>query len=198
MRRRRGPTGLGQDDLFSIDPSANVMHALEGAPWPAHEEFPFNRAGTKVRSVVRSDLAASPHPLIVAGYSSIAELVDFVAEWQDGRHDGVVRVVLGAEPYPSARYAFSSATAAFTDEVRRYWQDQGISLRLSAKVLQAIEAIDRGRLACRFVHGATTLHAKVYVGEAAATVGSSNFTAAGLGTQLEANARFERVSEPVR
>lgn len=159
---------------------------------------PSTEPGPKCGSLVRADLASSPRPLIVAGYSSIAELVDFVSEWQSRSHDGMIRAVLGTEPYPSTRYAFSAPSVAFTEEVRRYWEDQGVSVRLSAKVLQAIEAIEGGRLTCRFIHGATTLHAKVYVGQNAATVGSSNFTPAGLATQLEANARFERTSERVR
>jgi len=174
------------------------MHALDAAPWPAQGAFPFNRAGAQVRSVVRADLVSSSHPLVVAGYSSVAEVVDLVTDWDDCGHQGAVRLLLGAEPYPTTRYAFSSPRAAFTEEVRRYWEEQGISLRLSAKVLQAIDAIDKGRLSARFIHGSTTLHAKVYVGAEAATAGSSNFTPAGLATQLEANVRFQRAAEPAR
>jgi hypothetical protein len=177
-------TAPAQDDLFSIDPTSHTMHALEAAPWPPHERFPFNRAGARVRSVVRSDLAASPEPLIIAGYSSIAELVDFFTEWDDRAHTGHVRLLLGTEPYPTERYRFSSTAADFTDEVRRYWEEQGISLRLSAKVIQAIEAVDAGRITARFIHGSAALHAKVYVGAHAATLGSSNFSASGLAEQL--------------
>jgi superfamily II DNA or RNA helicase len=187
-----------QEDLFSVDPSANMMHVLASVSWPAHEEFPFNRAGSEVGSLVLSDLAASSEPLIVAGYASVAELIEFVAEWEQHGHDGRVRVLLGAEPFPTDRFRFTSASAAFTDEVRSYWEGQGVSLRLSAKVLQALEALGAGRLDCRFIHGSATLHAKVYVGTVAATVGSSNFTRSGLALQLEANARFERAREPKR
>ena len=198
MPGRRGQDDR-QEDLFSVDPSTNTMHALAGAAWPPHEAFPFNLAGSAVRSVVRADLAGSTDPLLVAGYSAIGELVDFVADWEDRHHPhGAVRVLLGAEPFPTNRYRFGSATAAFTEEVQRYWEAQGVSLRLSAKVLQALEAIDGGRLRCRFIHGSTTLHAKIYVGERAATVGSSNFTAAGLALQIEANARFDRDSDADR
>lgn len=148
--------------------------------------------------MVRGDLVSSPRPLIVAGYSSIAELVDFVAGWDDHEHDGMVRVLLGAEPFPTNRYAFASPSAAFTDEVRGYWEHQGISLRPSAKVLQVIDALERGRLQCRSIHGATTLHATLYVGDVAATVGSSNFTHGGLSHQLEPDARFARTREQAR
>jgi hypothetical protein len=42
------------------------------------------------------------------------------------------------------------------------------------------------------------MHAKLYIGEDAATIGSSNFTGAGLIHQLEANARFDRRIEATR
>jgi superfamily II DNA or RNA helicase len=199
--RRRRPTRTNapaQDDLFSVDPTEHTMHSLDTVSWPPNEAFPFNRAGAHVGTMVRADLRASPEPLIVAGYSSIAELVDFLAGWEDVGHDGKVRFLLGTEPYPTTRFRFSSAAVTFTEEVHRYWEDQGISVRLSAKVLQAITAIDDGRLVTRFIDGAAKLHAKIYVGATAATVGSSNFTPSGLSLQLEANARFERDAEPER
>ena len=80
----------------------------------------------------------------------------------------------------------------FTDEARQYWlEERGVSLRLSAKVLQAIKVLEAGTLKARLVHGVNRLHAKVFVGAVAATVGSSNFTGYGLSHQFEANARFE-------
>jgi hypothetical protein len=110
-----------------------------------------------------------------------------------------VRVLLGSEPFATERSTFASAEAGFTEEVRKYWlEEHGISLRSSAKVVQAIELLDAGRLRVRFVHGRTRLHAKVYVGAAAATVGSSNFTGAGLGDQIEANARFDKDTDQRR
>ena len=57
--------------------------------------------------------------------------------------------------------------------------------------MRAIELIDAGRVDCRFVDGHDVrLHAKIYCGTSAATLGSSNFTRAGLSTQVEANTRF--------
>ncbi len=44
----------------------------------------------------------------------------------------------------------------------------------------------------------TPLHAKIYVGATAATVGSSNFTGAGLSYQFEANARFAASEDRAR
>jgi len=46
--------------------------------------------------------------------------------------------------------------------------------------------------------GPTRLHAKLYIGEEAVTVGSGNFTGAGFIRQLEANARFGRRTDESR
>jgi Helicase conserved C-terminal domain/SNF2-related domain len=202
-RSSSAPGGdVGQADLFSVDPSATTMHALDGRHWPSGARFPFNRAGARVRDHVRPDLLGSPHPLVVAGYASVAALVDLVADWaaHDGRDagGGQVRLLLGAEPFPTMRRSFASSQVAFTEEVRTYWEEKGISLRLSAKVLSAIQLIDDRRFVARYVHGQTGLHAKIYAGAEAATLGSSNFTDAGLVSQLEANARFSRAEEPGR
>lgn len=191
-RRGRPPRGSDlEPSLFSLDSSAFVAERLEAREWPEHGRFPVNRASHKVRPVVWSDLVDSPAPLVVAGYSSIDQLVELTADWCARRHDGQLRLLLGAEPHPTSRRDFSSSTAGFTEEVRHYWlEERGISVRLSARLIEAIEAIDGGRLACRYLHGASRLHAKIYVGATAATLGSSNFTRAGLSEQVEVNARF--------
>jgi hypothetical protein len=197
MARRRVESG--QDDLFSIDPSDQAMHVLDGNEWPAAQRVPVNRAGANVREHVWADLVGSERPTAVAGYAAIGSLVELIASWfEPGGTDREMRVLLGAEPFPTTRRSFGSASIAFTDDVRRYWAERGISLRLSAKIVTALEAIDAGAVRTRFVHGSTAMHAKVYVGSNAATVGSSNFTAAGLVHQIEANVRFERSAEPQR
>ncbi|MHB8188565.1 MAG: SNF2-related protein [Dermatophilaceae bacterium] len=141
---------------------------------------------------------SSRQALVVAGFSSIAKLVELVAARAARADPGTVRVLLGTEPFSTDRVSFGSAGAAFTEEVRHYWIERGVSLRLSAKVVQALTALDDGWLQVRFVPGQTRLHAKIYLGDDAVTLGSSNFTEAGMATQFEANARFERRLEPDR
>jgi hypothetical protein len=196
---RSGPT-LAGDDLFSVDGGGEVAHRLDGYRWPDPARFPLNRGSAKVRALVWDDLLGSDSPLVVAGYASIAQVIDFVARWSDRRGNaGAVRVVLGAEPYGTNRRDFSSSTAAFTEEVGRYWlEDKGVSLRLSARIVQVLDVIDRGQLQARFLHGTSRLHAKIYLGQQAATLGSSNFTAAGLSEQVEVNARFQADREAER
>lgn len=194
-RRRSVPGGDAEPTLFAADPDAEPV-AVQ--PWPEQELFPVNRAGHTVGAILRADLTGSRRPLIAAGYSSIDQLVAFIATWSEHQPDGHLRVLLGTEPHPTVRDTFTSAAADFTEEVRGHWLRRGISLRLSATVVQALDAITAGRVTVRFVHGARLLHAKVYVGDTAATVGSSNFTAAGLGTQTEANTRFTTTDDPDR
>jgi hypothetical protein len=137
--------------------------------------------------------------MLVTGYASVAELVAFVAAWSGSGGEGPVRLLFGTEPFASHRRTFASPRAAFTEEARRYWiEERGISLRQSAQLVATLDALASGRVVARFVHGATRLHSKIYIGDDAATIGSSNFTPAGLGGQLESNARFSSTGEPRR
>jgi hypothetical protein len=197
-RRKRRDEWEGQADLFSVEPDGYVLERLASLGWPAADQFPVNHTGARVRKQLWSDLVSSESPLIVAGFSSIAELVELIAAWDRESHGAhaKARVLLGTEPFASARSSFASAEVTFTDEVRKYWlEEEGVSLRLSAKVLRVLKVLDEGRLEVRFVDGHTRLHAKIYVGSDAATIGSSNFTHAGLGNQVEANTRFHRRSD---
>jgi hypothetical protein len=195
MARPRKDAGF---DLWSAAGSPQARLTLGRMSWPDAAQFPVNHSGAKVESVVRPDLLASASVLVVAGFASIAEIVELVAARHSDPRFGV-RVLLGTEPFSSQRTSFGSTAAAFDDEVRRYWiEEQNISLRLSAKVVQTLQALEEGHLSVRFVPGSDRLHAKVFLGQHAATVGSSNFTHPGLRTQLEANARFEKKTEPAR
>lgn len=194
-----GPAGLG-DDLFSIDPDSYISFGLAARSWPEQSRFPINIGKTHVADMVREDLLASERPLLVAGYSSIASLIDLVSGWRLNRSQrpGTMRLLLGSEPFPSRRPHFASAREEFTEEVRAYWLDQSVSVRLSAKVIRTIEALDEGALQARVIPGPPALHAKIYLGADAATVGSSNFTDYGMLHQLEANARFEKANDAQR
>lgn len=191
-RRDEGP------DLWASIGRANARVALSSAHWPPPATFPVNYTGATVETAVRPDLLTSPHVLVVTGFAAIGELVELVAARAADPRDGL-RLLLGSEPFASQRTAFGSNAAAFDQEVRQYWiEEQNVSLRLSAKVVQTLQALEMGHLQVRFVPGPDRLHAKVYLGDQTATLGSSNFTGFGLRTQLEANVRFDRREEPVR
>jgi superfamily II DNA or RNA helicase len=188
---------MPQLDLFGDGSSSRVSDVVNSQSWPGQNRFPTNRAMAHVRDSLWADLSSSQRPLLTVGYSSISEIVELIASWgQAGNSDAQLRIVFGSEPFGSTRPSFRSARIDFTDEARRYWLEEcGISLLLSAKVVLAITAIESGIVQTRFIHGSRRLHAKVYVGDNAATLGSSNFTNFGLSQQYEANARFELPAE---
>lgn len=185
------------DDLFTMPQLPFISHRLAAMAWPSSSLFPTNHAQSRVADHVWPDLATSKRPLAVAGFASLAQIVELAAARTDT--PGQLRVLLGSEPFTTTRVSFGSPSAAFTEQVREYWtQQRGVSLRLSAKIVQAIHACETRALDVRFVPGDTKLHAKIYVGDNAATLGSSNFTDNGLRAQFEANARFDRKGEPTR
>lgn len=198
-RKRRPPVSWG-DDLFSFDPASFIRLDLSAMRWPPQRRFPINHAGTHVRDAVTEDLRTSDAPLLIAGYSSIAALIELVADWRRARNDrqGSMRLLLGSEPFPSQRSNFGSPQEQFTEEVLGYWLERSVSVRLSAKVIRVLKELDAGSLQVKVIPGPTHLHAKVYIGDHAGMVGSSNFTEHGLVRQLEANARFEVAEEPER
>jgi hypothetical protein len=200
--KRRTPHEHG-DDLFSGlsgDPAEFIRFGLSRLSWPPQGRFPVNHAQAHVRDVVRVDLECSDAPLLIAGYSAIASLVELVASWRQSRGSrvGSVRLLLGTEPFPSSRAYFGSAQEEFTQEIRDYWLERSVSVRLSAKVIRVIQELDTGSLQVRTMPGPAPLHAKIYISDNAATVGSSNYTHNGMVRQLEANARFEKAGEKER
>jgi superfamily II DNA or RNA helicase len=170
--------------------AASSDERLTAAEWPDQTRFPLNRYRCKVRDVIFGDLNASARPLIVAGYGSLSTIVDFLA--QIPGEVAEVRLLIGSEPTPggldSARVPITPVAA----EARSYWLKQGISILQSPELIAAIDAVRAGRVTARVLESRRArLHAKLFVGEGAVTLGSSNFTVPGLDMQWEANVRFE-------
>jgi hypothetical protein len=189
----------GRRDTQSLDlfgGAAGADPELRVLDWPAPGRFPLNVNRQKVRDQVLADLHASREPLIVAGYASLDRLIEFIADCPDETR---VRLLLGFEPFPSRRESFQVRGYSFPKEVEHYWLGRNISLLLSARLIQCIERLERGQVQARYLaSGNRRLHAKIFVGDGAATLGSSNFTSPGLNSQWEANARFEAGAERKR
>jgi hypothetical protein len=66
--------------------------ALADRPWPDPARFPVNHAGSHVRQQVWGDLTGSSDPVVIAGFSSIGELIDLAAAWAHRQHEGSLRV----------------------------------------------------------------------------------------------------------
>lgn len=190
-RKTKRETQTG--DLF--DPSPRLVQELRGLDWPPGDRFPLNNVdGFSVGDRVVEDLWRSDSPLIVTGYASLTELVQLTARiTQDPRErePDVIRLLLGSEPNTAGASSFGTTVERLPVEIRNYWLEHGVSPALSADIIATIEAIKAGRLRARTVDEyPVRMHAKVYAGDEAATLGSSNFTKPGLRSQIEANVRF--------
>lgn len=187
----RQPMGRKHDkDQSELDLSGPAQ------PWPDGHRFPHNFQRDTVREHVWDDLTQSARPLLVTGYSSLEWIVDFLAALHGpSLEQKRVRVLIGFEPRalaslsrPAGRYR------SFPDEVNDYWLERGISLHRSSRVIKALEVLRSKRVLVRR-SGSTQVHAKIYVGDAAVTIGSSNFSTKGMKTQIEGNVRFQAEDE---
>jgi hypothetical protein len=192
MREEAPPPGYTVD-LFSDEQSP--LSTIAGLSWPDGRRFPLNLDAGKVKDVVLPDLKHAQSALLVSGYASLDRLIDFVATCPD---ESRPHVMIGHEPHPSRRETYELTGRSLPLEVGHYWLERGVSLHLSAKLLHFIERLKEGTIQARYLPGGTPLHAKIYVGDDGATIGSSNFTESGLRLQMEANARFSATQERVR
>ena len=67
---------------------------------------------------------------------------------------------------------------------------------MAAQVLLTIDLLQRQIIQVRIADDVFPLHAKIYKGDQAITLGSSNFSHLGLVQQTEANVRFLRSTPP--
>lgn len=191
--RKRKASDQSTIDLFDEKLLPTVIAA--GLDWPARTRFPLNLEDRKVKDTVLPDLRNSSSPLVVSGYTSLDRLIDFAAEWAGKSH---ARLLIGHEPHPSRRENYKLGARSFPREVEHYWLESGISLHLSAKLLLFIDQLKEGQIEVRYLSGSSPMHAKIYVGDTAATLGSSNFSESGLRIQLEANTRFDAYKDAAR
>jgi SNF2-related domain/Helicase conserved C-terminal domain len=165
--------------------------------WPEDRRFPHNFRRNTVKEHVWRDLTESVNPLLVTGYSSLEWIVDFLAALHGPTLDQKrVRILIGFEPRALASLSKPAGIRrAFPREVSDYWLERGISLERSSRVIRALEVLKSKRLLVR-ISGRQPIHAKIYVGDAAVTLGSSNFSSNGMLTQVEGNVRFEAEDQP--
>jgi superfamily II DNA or RNA helicase len=166
--------------------------------WPDHLRFPLNFDGRKVESVVLDELKHSSNPLIITGFTSLDYLIDFVADLSVDKPEKI-SILLGSEPTPARRTHYRLEKKSLPQEVTDYWLEAGIALWLCHKVLVFIEMLKEKRVETRFIPDPNhKLHAKIFLGDSSASLGSSNFSFTGFRKQLEANARFDADKEPKR
>lgn len=153
--------------------------------WPAQETFPLNLndIGRKVESVVHHDIENSEEYMIITGFTSLSKLVDTFGS-NDYEKLRKVKVLIGFEPNIRARKKYKKYN--FDKDIKDYWLKRGFSIILGGAVIQLIEKINSQFIQFRYKE---RLHAKIYLGDDYAILGSSNFSRSGLVVQEEANFR---------
>lgn len=153
--------------------------------WPDQEKFPLNidDLGRSVYKILTDDLLEARDCLIVTGFTSLSKIVD---AFGTNKFDNLksIRILLGNDPIlqKRAKYPFNFVEI----ELREYWISKGISLYLGSSVLSMIDKLEKNQVTIRFTKKS---HAKIYITESHAILGSSNFSKQGLELQQEANIR---------
>jgi len=151
--------------------------------YPPHEEFPLNVLQNTVSRIVSDDISTSTTFLVVTGFTSLGHIIDFFGSKSFEKLNNV-RIILGWAP--DERVRKNIGTAELDKEIKDYWLERGYSIANSGAVIKIIELIKNDYLQFRFLD---KLHAKIYIADEYAILGSSNFSKSGLTFQMEANIR---------
>lgn len=160
----------------------------EPSHWPPNEKFPLNwdhyGENRTVDHEVDKDIENSDDYLVITGFTSLSNLIDKFGS-RDYSNLKKVRIVLGWEPNRHGRKRYPLVN--LEKEIRDYWlKEEGLSIILGGAVIKLIEDIKGGKIEFRYKD---KLHAKLYVGNEHAILGSANFSKNGLTKQQEANIR---------
>ena len=154
---------------------------------PGQEDFPLNlrEQGRRVREILLKDIQDSEDYLILTGFTSLSNLIAVFGA-TDYPKLQKLRIVIGFDP--DERVAKRLPHYSLPTEIKNYWVKQNVSIRLCGPILNIIEKINSGAFHFK---AKDKLHAKIYVGDQAAILGSSNFSKSGTLFQTEANIRVQ-------
>jgi superfamily II DNA or RNA helicase len=152
---------------------------------PDQGKFPLNEAvqGRTVKEIIVKDLSETEEYLIITGFTSISNLIEMLG-YRKFPLLKKVRVVIGWDP--DERVSKKLPHYSLPIEVRNFWVKQNVSIKLCGPIINMIQLINEGSIEFR---SKDKLHAKIYVGDTSAILGSSNFSKTGILTQSEANIR---------
>ncbi|MFL5788311.1 MAG: SNF2-related protein, partial [Flavisolibacter sp.] len=131
------------------------------------------------------DIRGSESYLIITGFTSLSQLVEIFGGVQYPSLKSL-RIVIGFDP--DERIGRRLAHYSLPTEIKNYWLRQNISIRLCGPIINLIEKIKEGTYTFRVKD---KLHAKLYIGQSAAILGSSNLSKSGTVKQAEANIRVQ-------
>jgi len=169
---------MARKTLFDFDYTLNL---------PDQEQFPLNlsQQGRMVRDILIKDINHSESYLIITGFTSLANLIDIFGSTNYPKLKKL-RVVIGYDP--DERVSKRLPNYSLSTEIKNYWLKQNVSIKLCGPILNLIEKIKESKFEFKVKD---KLHAKVYIGDNAAVLGSSNFSKSGIVFQTEANIRVQ-------
>jgi len=153
--------------------------------WPDQNKFPVNEPtqGNSVKDIVTKDIEKATFFIIVTGFTSLANIVRFFGA-QDFTDLKDTKIIFGFDP--DERISKKQPYYNLTTEIKNYWLRQNVSITLCSPILNLIEKVKSELIAFRVTD---KLHAKLYVSDKIAMLGSSNFSISGLEKLREANIR---------
>ena len=153
--------------------------------WPDQNKFPINEKtqGSHVKEVLLKDIQNSENLLIITGFTSLSNLVETFGTTDYPRLKKT-KIVIGFDV--DERVGKKLVHYSLQSEIKEYWVKQGVSIKLCGPIINIIDKIEKGEI---YFKTKKRLHAKIYVGDEHAMLGSSNFSKSGLINQREANIR---------
>lgn len=157
--------------------------------WPNQEDFPLNEGKRRIKDILLLDIGSSKDYLIITGFTSLANTVEIFGK-EELSVNRKTRILLGFEPEIRKRKTW--AKTPLSQEMKEYWVNKGIDVLQGGMVIQTIEHIKNGNIEFKIKE---RLHAKVYVGDSHAVLGSANFSKQGIISQQEATIRVKSLED---
>lgn len=171
---------------------------LEISNLPNQYTFPLNIGkDRRIQTVVIEDVKASKFYRIITGYSSLSYIIKFFGTYL--KDLDCVEIAFGwsfeevkRDTYTPSYQSLSAKTidlleASLQKEIAEQWQERGFSLLLHG--LSIISFIEKIGTKINFrIFRKHHLHAKIYIGETHAILGSANFSDNGMGLRQQAEA----------
>lgn len=169
------------------------IEGQDDSGWPDFENLPYNYGPKKVDGAVFTDLLNSPTPLLITGYASLEKVIELLARHAgQGYPSSKVRLLFGHEPTSNKNATeMRLEPLPLEQEMRDYWVEKNINPLQIVNLFESIRYLESGAVEVRLPKVGRVIHAKIYVGSDTCTLGSSNFTNAGLKYNIEGNVRFQ-------
>jgi superfamily II DNA or RNA helicase len=169
----------------------NLFDHDHNRKWPPQEKFPINEnsQGSHVNPVLLGDIKNTTDLIVITGFTSLSHLVETfgITDYKNLKR---TRIVIGFDI--DERVSKKLIHYTLLPEVKEFWVKQGVSIKLCGPKINIIEKIKNKEIDFR---SKKRLHAKIYVGDNYAMLGSSNFSKSGLVNQREANIRVGKEND---